>query len=482
MKTIKLIAKDVQEALRGFSKMGLRKGAPPVLRSVRVRARGGVATLAATDLDQMLEYTTTCDPAADGQCRVPLDTLQGACRKIPGSARLSIDATGNAGSIHVDDGKVATTVVFEPMDLGSFPTRSDDMARVCALPSMALEALAQAGQRASTDPSRAILNGVMLDGENVVATDGRQLYRSNSLKLEIDAPLVVPTSKVFGVFDTASGATLMAGGKCPGGKMHGIAQNRWLWVFEPLQGTYPNWRQVLPKEGDVNAAVRLSDADVTVLQRLAGLPFTREKDAPVSVSVTDAAVTLHVGVGKDRQDHPLAPEKVTGEGNCRVAFNFNYLLTAVKDGLRTVLIKDELSPVLVREGPRQVLFMPLRMAAESERRATEPPAKTMVSTPAAAPAPVSPTTRTEETTTMDTKDSVKKSTPVGADNRNAAEPPALVRLVDQASALRDSLRKAANELGSLVQLSREAGREQAALEKEFSQLRRNIRSLQKIEV
>ena len=511
---IPLPVKPLREALTGFRKLTLRKDSLPILLHARVLSRPGSLTISATDLDQTLEYTLPADdslPEAD--LLVPLDLL-GGCLKTLRAASSALTLNPGDSTLLVNDGRATVPVSFTAGKLKEYP--ADPAAPeqpLTKLPAGAVRHLCEASSCASTDQTRYILNSVLLEPDGVVATDGRQLYHANSLDLSLEKPVIVPSAKALHVFDHEHEADLSI-------RKHGeqtyytLSQENRRWSFRSIEGTYPNWRQVRPRDQEQQARVLLSDADVGLLRDTLGrLPGSKGSSVSLVVGKGRARfVTRHNG---GEQIHDLTPEKIEGRGH--VHFNFDMLLDSLALGLRDLRLFGPISPMIARDISRTHLFMPSRVAdasdewverienqtqaeqkGEGDTSETSTDAQLDTPTPKQTSAPESPTppatspstspqpeapTTTPEPQAQTPRTMKAKHTPDTKTEPTAAETsPASARLVEALGELRESLKDTATRVTALMPLAREAAREHTGLDREYQSLKRSIRSLRKLEV
>ncbi len=479
---ITLDVKTMRRALSGFSKLNLRTLKNPILQAVRFTAQGGTLRLSATDLDQTLEFSCRGTAHEDGDFLIPLEKLRSCCKGEKAGTRLHFHPEADRHLIHIDDGSVTSEIASDPLPVGKYPDTPATDRAMTEIPAAGVRAIREATGSASTDPTRAILNSVLLQPDNVVATNGRILYRSNSLSLDIKDSLIVPAQKAIRLLDPEAPAMLYgpSNGKA---REHRLEQGEWSWTFRAVDGTYPNYSQVLPKNEETRTVIELSDADLELLERLARLPFTREKDALAGLRRAGNELRLMIGRGKDRQVYALKPDSIEGGRDAEVFFNYNFLLEGLKHGLRTLTIKDELDPLILKDAHRVQLFMPLRHHAEpGEWKITQSGVKTDAKpAPANAREPKAAPKLAAESVSAPVKTAPMTMAPDRPQGK-AEEPDGIQILIEDATQLRDSLKESLSGLGRLLKTARRVSRERSDLEREHLTLKRSIRSLQKIEV
>lgn len=461
---IQLNVSTLKEALRGCRYLNIRSNSPALLQQVRFETGKGQLHVSATDLDQTIVHTSTCPddtPATSGI--VPLEILRSSIRGLNRRDRIHIGFKKGGGRLTVETGGTSQSIDFSSVRPEAYPEPPDIRETLVELPAPVLQALIEARTCASNDPNRDILRSVCLDARNVVASDGRQLYHHNSLDLPLARPVLIPAIAVLQLFDATQEVLLLQGDTKETGHLYQLAQGPWKWSFKALDKTYPNWTAVQPDPESQRARFTLSEGDVhRITREMSKLPLCKVNNAPVTLVVKEHRASLFAG---PKQEYPLEPEN----WNCgpeiaaHVSFNLEYLIQAVAKGLREVAFIDPLSPIMLRDEHREVIFMPLRTSEGEDGADSFVP-----SVPAAS------STTTDRNNMQHTQPPIEeKKAPASTEGAESETP--MQRLIREASDLREKLR-------GVVQTAREITREHAQLEKDHEALKRNIRSLQRIEV
>lgn len=483
---ITMNVKTVREALRGFGKLnpGARKN--PALHTVRFTPEEeGVVKLAATDLDHQLVHK--CGGTADGNedFLIPVEKLRGCVKNQKAGTRLHFHAEdGDRHLIRIDDGTVVSEVGCGVQPVGDYPDFGSAGKRLTEIPASGVRAIREATGSASTDPTRLVLNSVLLEPGGVVATNGRVLYRSNSLNLDIGESIAIPNHRVIGLLDPESPAVLY-GPEKKGDRAYRLVQDGWEWDFRSVDGTYPDYTQVLPRDEEERVRIELSDGDAELLERVNRLPFVGKKDAFAGLRRRGNELRLMAGRGEDRQVCQLNPSSIKGGGDTHVFFNYTFLMEGLRNGMRNLSLKDELAPVTMRGDGKTQLFMPLRgNQTEEDWKLTRAHARAQ--TPASEAAETHEAGgngRSPETESAAGSDAPKAGaeSPAPVDTRREQED-GIAELIREATQVRDSLKDTVGGLNRLIKTARRAGRRHSDLEREHAALKKSVRSLQKIEV
>jgi DNA polymerase-3 subunit beta len=220
---------------------------------------------------------------------------------------------------------------------------------------------------ASSDESRYILNGTLLSFKDskltLVATDGRRLALSEQ---EVEFPkegeldIVLPTKAVN---------ELLHGLRDEGNVKITATRNQVAFEFDEvlmisklIEGTYPNFRQVIPSQCEQRVAVE-REALLNAIRRVALL--TSEKSSSVRMTFGKNKLKVSASSPDVGEAHETLPIKYTGK-DIAVAFNPDFVV----EPLRTLAsdevffeMTDELSPgVLKCDVPFIYVLMPMRVS------------------------------------------------------------------------------------------------------------------------
>lgn len=501
----------LREALNGLRVLKLSKQVMPVLRQVLVFGYEELIEFAGTDLDQYLRYEGIGTSTEALRILVPYDLLHDVAKKADAGTDIQIQG-GDAPLIRYHASGVALDESFNPVALAEFPAVPISDGDPIALPVGVLAAMNEALGSASTDPTRHILNSVYLDAHAVVATDGRQLYRRNSLELAVPKGAVFPASPVLGILphDEVAHLWLWHRDERPFAQ---ITVGRWRWITKLVDGNFPNYQHVIPKLENCGGLVRISEPDAVRLQSvLPKLPGYKDKDSKVVLSVTDKGAVIRTAANLPKVHVALDRSEVVSTPFSEVAFNSRYLLSALQRGMRELRTRDHVSPLMMTDANRIHLWMPLRDAvsppepAASTEAAPSPsdssgesPVPVVPSEPAVQVSAVSETNVSENQPINTTTIMVAPSTttqPVSETREGGSKPVASaprvalpetpVSAVDAVQAklgnVRDLLRELGNEIGGLQGLLRESTRQYKALERDHESLKKNIRALREVPV
>lgn len=327
----------------------------PILSNILIKTDGDNLILSATNLEVSISQTFKTD------CVMKLGTTTVDCKKftdiidrldkntpitISATERMmSIEQGASKFSLHTlpfDDHPVTPDAVGEPFEIDQ---------------SMFFQALKRVMYAASTDTSRFNLNGVLIENNIMVATDGHRLSKS---ELPFNSPnkLLIPSSSCNTITKCFPGS----------GRLNVVIEEKRMllkdndvsvWV-RFLDGDYPDYTRVIPSDPTTPALVN-KDELLKSLKRVSSL--ISPHDTGINVLVSDntfkLSKTSDIGAAEDS-----FPCEFTGE----FAFiaNVKYITeatSAIETDQIAVQFYKEGAPIVFKPEPENSHFslvMPMR--------------------------------------------------------------------------------------------------------------------------
>ncbi len=231
----------------------------PLLSCVLLEADPGTLRVTGTDLDVTTSVVVPAQVKTPGRVAVSARHFHDVVRKMPKGA-LQFAVRGGQCEIGYGDGRGWSR--FPVQDAAEFPRVPELKADTrIALEGEALSRLSErTGYAVSNEDARPVLGGVLLQGADdqlsFVATDGHRLARATRKgsfgKLAKDG-VIVPGRALQAVRRTAEEATSpvdieIADGRKQAGFGAQVGEHRVQIITRLLEGTYPNYEQVIPKD------------------------------------------------------------------------------------------------------------------------------------------------------------------------------------------------------------------------------------------
>src|SRR6187200_2823166 len=227
----------------------------PILSNVLLQTNGSEVRLTTTDLDVGVRGSFEAEVEKDGATTLPARRLFTIIRELP-SSEVQFEVDGkNAASIR--SGQSFFKILGLPEE--EFPPLPKfDGAKVVTIKQKDLrDGLRKTSYAISTDETRYVLNGVLFSLKDnkltLVATDGRRLAMVD-IELEFprshEADIIVPTKAVTELqrLLTDDGDVKVSFGS---GQI-AFDLNNTLLVSKLIEGNYPNYRQVIPTETNID--------------------------------------------------------------------------------------------------------------------------------------------------------------------------------------------------------------------------------------
>uniref|UniRef100_A0A832I281 Beta sliding clamp n=1 Tax=Eiseniibacteriota bacterium TaxID=2212470 RepID=A0A832I281_UNCEI len=350
----------------------------PLLGCVLLEADKGSLRVTGTDLDVTTSVVVPCAVARPGRAAVGARHFNETLRKMP-KGPLSVTLSGSQCEVRYGGGRNWSK--FPVQDPADFPRVPDLKAESrVALEGEALSRLiARCGYAASSEETRPQLNGVYLHATDkqltLVATDGHRLSRATRKGafggLGKDG-VIVPSRALGTVSRTAEEATSpvdieIAGARNQASFTAQVGEHRVQILTRLLEGPYPNYEQVIPKDNP--RELRASRADLLeAIDIVASHADNVTRQVRFSIAPGQLGVSSATELGA--ADHRLEAE-YEGEP-MEIGYNASYLLDILRTlptervafRLKTPLGAGVVEPVgALPEAEEELLclIMPLRL-------------------------------------------------------------------------------------------------------------------------
>jgi len=340
----------------------------PILSNVMLEAHDGKLTCTTTDMEVSLRTSIEADIDTEGATTLPARRFFSICRDLPShQVELSLEAGDEASEI--------VTIVS-----GSFRGKLGGLSKNDFPPMPVFEEsfsytlgqgilkdiLQKTAYAASNDESRAILNGSLMsfrEGKlTTVCTDGRRLAlveQDIEMPEEAQLDVVVPTKTVSelikslgveGDIQIRMSSTQIA-----------FEFGNILIISKLIDGTYPNYRQVIPSQCEERISVERELLQSAV--RRVSLMLD-DQAAAVRLDISENRIELTTSTPEIGTATESIPVKYSGK-EITIAFNPTYLMAPLKhlESDEVFLeLSDETSPGVIKSNiPFLYVIMPIRV-------------------------------------------------------------------------------------------------------------------------
>ena len=496
MSKINLPIAELKPALAGLGKIIAKRTTLPVLSCIRLeRTKDGWITLTGTDLDTFvtmrLEEPSNGEPAS---ILVPFEDLAKVVKGCSTGETITIENAGNDVVIRYPVGQQSAQIKVESCSVEEFPSIPRIKGDPVPLNDGVRTALLEAFECASTDETRYILQGACIDVSDrkchqIVATDGRHLYGSNSFTLPLKESVVIPTNKflIWKEFNNDGEWQLRAE---PGKTKddHGylqISTRRWRFIHKQVEGNYPNWRQVIPKSDQFKTTIEFEPpACKDLMQVISRMPDHDKTNHTIGITV----VGRKVWFTSKSDDKPLEIEihEAAASGKNTVLFlNRNYLIKALAFELCQLQVVDEKTAMRFNDNAgRQMIVMPVRDYASPPAPVHSPAPNQTSPEPDgdSASTPAHSEHSTERSTTMPRPSTNGHSNGTNGHKTDPEQPVSIDTALEQIEQVKGSYREAIRGLNTLTDTLKQVQRGQKTTEKEVQSVRSTLEKLQTLKI
>ena len=359
------IEKDqILEALQKVQSIVGQRTTLPILSNVLLEADNGKLTLTTTDMEVSVRTSLEAEITESGATTLPARRFFSICRELPNhQVEISVSATDVA---EISSGSANFKLEgLSKADFPPMPTFEESFSYQLKQGTLR-DIFQKTSYAASTDESRAILNGSLMalrDNKlTVVSTDGRRLAL---VEQEIDIPeeaeldIVVPSKTINELIKTLGDegeASIKTSATQVAFEFGNI-----LIISKLIDGTYPNYRQVIPSQCEERIAIDRETLQSAI--RRVSLMLD-DQAASVKVKITENRIELLTSSPEVGEARESVPVKYSGK-DITIAFNPAFMMAPLKhlDSDEVFLeLSDELSPGVIKSNvPFLYVIMPIRV-------------------------------------------------------------------------------------------------------------------------
>jgi hypothetical protein len=374
MNPILISNSELKPALTGLAKI---QSKIPLLQHLKVeRTKEGWITVTKTDLQCFV--TVRMEQPSSGEPQaflVPFEALVAVSKRSNPKDTLILSLNPDK-SVSIQSQSEPETKVQSP-PIQDFPIIPRIKADPVPVPQSLRLALQEAFECVGVDPDRRSLTGAYLDvsqpkNQHVVSTDGRHLYTSNSFSIPLKQSIIIPRHKfllwrdfnVDGEWQMKA-STDFSDAKSP--LLVQLSSRRWRFITQAIQGPYPNWRQVMVNPASIKTVLSIDPQKVEQLMgKIDAMPCHNNEHFPIGLELLNGKLTLLAKAPEAKiwEKQSFDHVKVSGP-DVTVFLNRHLLLKALRFGLHEIGIVDEISPLRLSAGGREMVVMPCRADLEN---------------------------------------------------------------------------------------------------------------------
>lgn len=351
------------------------KAAMPILSNVLIEAEKDGISLTTTNLDLGIRCKIKAEIKEGGSVTLPVKRLATIVRELP-NVDVSFDSTANHQVKIASGGSNFRIMGLGAEEFPKLPDSGDDKSYTLDQGELATM-LGNVAYAQSTDETRYILNGVYFnfkDGKlSLVATDGRRLAlvgkdlpvpAASAGAIILPAKTVAELLRLLGkgekvkiAFNERRAAFQIDTGKEAGGLTDSI------YLFSKVvEGNYPNYQQVIPKE--THQRIKLERELFLQCVHRAAL-VTSEKSNSVKIKLTANLLEITASSPDFGEAHESMAISYSGP-DLQVAFNPQFVMDPLRALTKDEVffeLKDEVSPGVFKTLESFVcVIMPVRLS------------------------------------------------------------------------------------------------------------------------
>ena len=351
------------------------KATMPILSNVLIEAEKDYISLTTTNLDLGIRCKIKADIKEGGSVTLPVKRLATIVRELP-NVDVSFDSTTNHQVKLTSGGSTFRIVGIGKEEFPPLPEFGDDKSftlEQAELTSM----LKSVSYAQSSDETRYILNGVYFnfrDGKlSLVATDGRRLALvSKELEVPDDSAgsIILPAktvSELVRMLDKGEKLKVSFNDRRASFQINtdkessGLVDSIYLYS-KVVEGNYPNYQQVIPKE--THQRIKLERELFLQCVHRAAL-VTSEKSNSVKIKLTSNLLEITAQSPDFGEAHESMAIAYSGP-DLQVAFNPTFVLDPLKALTKDEVffeLKDEVSPGVFKTLESFIcVIMPVRLS------------------------------------------------------------------------------------------------------------------------
>ena len=351
------------------------KAAMPILSNVLIEAEKDCISLTTTNLDLGIRCKIKAEVKETGSVTLPVKRLATIVRELP-NVDVSFDATANHQVKIASGGSNFRIMGIGAEEFPKLPDSGDDKSYHLDQGELATM-LGNVAYAQSTDETRYILNGVYFNFKEgkltLVATDGRRLAlvgKEMTVPAASAGAIILPAKtvaellrllgkgeKVKIAFNERRAAFQIDTGKEAGGLTDSI------YLFSKVvEGNYPNYQQVIPKE--THQRIKLERELFLQCVHRAAL-VTSEKSNSVKIKLTANLLEITASSPDFGEAHESMAISYSGP-DLQVAFNPQFVMDPLRALTKDEVffeLKDEVSPGVFKTLESFVcVIMPVRLS------------------------------------------------------------------------------------------------------------------------
>lgn len=322
---LQVTQENLSKALNTVARIANNRGTLPVLANVLLKTTGNRLSISATNLDVAITRFIGSKVSEEGAVTVPARLMHDFISSLP-SEIINLELEDN--KLHISADKYKSTINCIAAD--EFPSMPEiKKGQNITLPADTLKAgLQEVLVAASTDEARPVLTSVFLhnhkDKITIVSTDSYRLAEKSLLNSKKEISLLIPAnalSEMLKIIEGEDDVDITYDDQQVVFKTNDVEL-----VARLIEGKYPDYRKLIPKEFKVVS--KMEKSELTNIVKIASL-FARESAGSITINVDEKQqqVSIKSIASQLGENTSVAEGKIKGGGE--ITLNSRYLLDAL---------------------------------------------------------------------------------------------------------------------------------------------------------
>ncbi len=323
---LQVTQENLNKALNSVSRVASSRSTLPILANVLIKTDNNLLTVSATNLNIAITHSIGAKVTTKGSITVPAKLMQEFISSLPNGI-INLELNGTKLKLETDKYNSTINGIISE-DYPIMPSINNK--NTWKISSLTLkEALSQVIFTASSDETRPILTGILFSVINnnlyLVATDSYRLAEKKVIKLDHEMNLLIPASSMHDLLrilpDNDTEVLITYDENQIKFKINEIEL-----LTRLLNGTYPDYKQLIPKQFSTSAVLKKSDLlNVVKVSSL----FARENAGSIKIEVNKEDSTLSVKSIASQIGENTASAEARINNSGEITINARYLLEAL---------------------------------------------------------------------------------------------------------------------------------------------------------
>lgn len=358
---------NLARALSAVGRVATSKAGLPILSNILLRTEGNRLLIAATNLEIAATYYIGAKVTKQGSVTLPARLVSEFVTSLP---KGTVDLQTKGARMTITSGNYTSVVNGIVADeFPELPTIDEKTAVSYTIATADIkQAIGQTIITSSSDSTRPVLTGVYwhsIDGHlYLAATDGYRLSERKLMATKSEIAAIVPTSSLQEVLRTLSDTIDEVEVLFDDTQVRFRVGEAEI-TSRLIDGNYPDYRQLIPKESETTIDIKADDFVRTV--KIASL-FARDSGGSVTLNA-DAEkqeLSIHSIASELGENTSIAPANITADG--KITLNSRYITDAlgVLDSSEiTFRFSGKLSPCVLQATQKDTNYIHIIMPLKS---------------------------------------------------------------------------------------------------------------------